>query len=75
MNGPALIGGQADSLSSDYNIIGIGDFDGDGRSDLLMVNNAKTQVIMWRPNATGAYVGNYVADYPAGNWTVVMKTF
>ena len=75
MNGPALIGGQADSLSSDYNIVGIGDFDGDGRSDLLMVNNAKTQVIMWRPNANGAYVGNYVADYPAGNWTVVMKTF
>lgn len=68
MNGPSVIGGQADSQSAAWRIVGIGDFDGDGRSDLLW--SSGTALVMWRPNASNQYVGSFVANVPSGEWSV-----
>lgn len=70
MNGPALIGGQADAMPTGYRIVGLGDFDGDNRADILWANTSNTGLVMWRPNTNNQFVGTYVANYPAGNWTV-----
>ena len=69
MNGPSRTGADFDYMPAGYRVAGIGDFDGDGRSDVLWTDNGNTHLLMWRPNANGVFVGNYVDSYPAG-WSV-----
>lgn len=73
MDGPSRIGGALDTMSPDYRMVAINDFDGDGRADLLWTDEANSHLLMWRPDAAGAYRSDFVADVPAG-WQVLNGT-
>jgi hypothetical protein len=74
MSGATRIGGALDSMPGNYRIVGIGDFDGDGRGDLLWTDNAGSVLLMWLSGADGQYRGYYVDSIPAG-WSVTNGTY
>ncbi|GGZ71062.1 hypothetical protein GCM10008101_26780 [Lysobacter xinjiangensis] len=67
MNGavPSYTGG-ARYVQSQYQVLGLGDFNGDGLADVLWRDQAKTQLYMWLGQGNGAFAVNFVNSYPAG---------
>jgi hypothetical protein len=73
MNGPSFVGGGAKSVASIYRIVATGDYDGDGRGDLLWTNNTNELLWIWRSRGDGQYDVQFVSGYPP-TWTVVSGT-
>ena len=46
------------TVSTSWNVVGIGDFNGDGRDDLLWRNGSTGQTTNWLAQANGSFVGN-----------------
>src|SRR5262249_9254138 len=62
-------GGSPGSAASTWSIAGTGDFNGDGRSDILWYNNTTGQVVIWLLNGTSV-IGGGSPGSVAGTWTV-----
>jgi len=69
MNGTAWTYGGVRAVAAKYEVAGIGDFDGDGRADLLWRDTTRTLVCLWRATAAGGYDIVFLRDYPAG-WEI-----
>ncbi|MGD0368277.1 MAG: VCBS repeat-containing protein, partial [Acidobacteriaceae bacterium] len=53
MNGTTLTSsGSLGYVSSDWSIAGVGDFNGDGKSDILWQNSTTGQIYIWFINGT-----------------------
>ena len=53
MNGTAHVSGAIlNPATTDWNIVGTGDFNGDGKRDILWQNNANGQRAVWLMNGT-----------------------
>ena len=72
-------GGFADNFANSYvevsnswQVAGVGDFNGDGRDDVLW-RNANGDVTNWLGQSNGGFVGNYASSYNAvpNSWQVV----
>jgi hypothetical protein len=62
MNGTTLTSsGSLGSVSSDWSIAGVGDFDGNGTSDMLWRNSTTGQVYIWFINGTTMSGGGSVS--------------
>jgi hypothetical protein len=61
------------SFSTSWKIAGVGDFNGDGRSDILWRNVSTNGVINWLGTANGGFTDNSTnSSYTVGwDWTVV----
>lgn len=69
MNSRQRIAESVRGVSSIYRIVGTGDFDADGLTDLLWTNNTNDLLWIWRSNGAGTYDVQLVSGYPAG-WAV-----
>ena len=72
MNGVTPTYGGARPVPTQYRVAAIGDYNGDGRADLLWTNTAKTELWMWTGSATGAFAItpiSFPGGYPAG-WDI-----
>src|SRR5262245_36136955 len=72
MNGATVLSQPAINWVTDLNwkIAGVGDFDGDGKSDILWRNGATGQNLVWLMNGStivGQPVINWVTDF---NWSI-----
>jgi hypothetical protein len=59
------------SVSTSIHLVGVGDFNGDGRSDILWMTDAG-RVVDWLGTATGGFAGNaaHSSNFVAAGWTV-----
>ena len=75
MNGNKLIGGGAVSPNpgASWFAVGIGDFNGDGHSDILW-QNTSWQVAIWEMNGTKIVGGGAVSTNPGPSWYAIGLT-
>src|SRR6185312_5465884 len=57
------------NLSRDWHVLGVGDFNGDGRSDVLLRHNSG-QVVEWQMNGS-TIVGNQAVATIDASWHLV----
>jgi FG-GAP-like repeat len=64
-------GNSRNSVSTDWHVAGVGDFNGDGRSDILWMNDSG-RVVDWLGTATGGFTGNgaHSSSTVAAGWQV-----
>ncbi|MHB8912116.1 MAG: reprolysin-like metallopeptidase [Lysobacter sp.] len=67
MNGGAKIGGVGYGVGSEWRVVASGDFQGDGRWDVIWTNGSSMQ--MWLGSPSG-FIGAVMPNYPA-DWRVV----
>ncbi len=70
MNGTNIIGGGAVSVNAGpgWKAVGTGDFNGDGKSDILLQNPSNGQVAIWEMNGTNVIGGGTVSSIPGASW-------
>jgi hypothetical protein len=69
-NGTSIIGSGGQPVGSIYRVIATGDFDADGRGDLLWTNDSNDLLWVWRSQGNGQYISELVDGYPPG-WSVM----
>src|SRR2546421_691335 len=57
-------------LDAGWSVVGVGDFNGDGLSDLLWRNDDGL-VTNWLAQPDGTFVGNHLGLNPGPNWQVI----
>jgi hypothetical protein len=72
MHGNALIGGGPVSANPgpSWNVVGTGDFNRDGHSDILL-QSASGQVAIWDMNGASIVGGGPVSPNPGASWSAV----
>ncbi|MBS0381715.1 MAG: VCBS repeat-containing protein [Proteobacteria bacterium] len=68
MNGATVTGLQTFPAASNYSVAAIGDFNGDGRIDVMWTSSAN-DLYLWNSTGVG-FNGHYVGTYPAG-WSII----
>jgi hypothetical protein len=75
MNGTNQIAGGSQVLSSDpgpsWKVVGTGDFNGDGYSDILFQNTSSGQVAIWEMDGTNVIGGGVLSADPGPGWKAV----
>jgi hypothetical protein len=61
------------AIASQYRVAAIGDYNGDGRSDVFWRDTAKTTLWIWRAEPAGGFAIDYVGAYPPAGWEIVNK--
>lgn len=61
-------GRSGKAVADQYFVAGRGDFDGDGRSDILWDDGASLWI--WHSEAAGGFTVKFLAKHPAGGWAV-----
>ena len=66
-------GGSATSIppGSDYKVVGVGDFNHDGKPDLLFQSQSTGQLVVWFMNGSTVIGGSTIATQPFPNYMVV----
>ncbi|NUO77338.1 MAG: VCBS repeat-containing protein [Lysobacter sp.] len=59
----AIVGGTDFDLTPPYTIVGAGDFDGDGRDDLLCADTQLGHLFLWRNRGDGGFDVSLIAVY------------
>lgn len=71
MNGTTkAVGAYTETASTNWHVVGIGDFDGDGKADVLTRDPATGQNAMWLMNGTTKALGVIIESAPT-QWDVV----
>jgi Ca2+-binding RTX toxin-like protein len=76
MDGTMIALGQvlSDVPGMDWRIVdGHGDYNGDGKSDILLRNVLDGRVTVWQMNGTQIGVGTVVSDVPETNWSMTTE--
>jgi hypothetical protein len=69
MSGTAIIGGgNVANPGPDWHAMGVGDYNSDGRSDILL-QSSSGDVAIWEMNGTGIIGGGSIAN-PGPTWHV-----
>ena len=72
MNGTATAGGGfAVTATLPWKIVGVGDYDGDGKGDLLYRNDTTGQVFIYLLNGTAITGSGFVYNEPNLAWKIV----
>ena len=64
MDGAARVSGASYAVGSTWRVVVSGDYNGDGRTDLVWTDGTNLQ--MWRNDGNGAYTGLPMQAYPSG---------
>jgi len=67
MNGQLFDSNIIKPLGHGYRVATTGDFNGDGRTDVLWEDIGRTGVWMWLAQPNGDFAVSYVTNYPPGN--------
>lgn len=70
MNGVQFTYGPLHAISSQYRMASVGDFNADGRADVLWRDTGDSQLWQWQAQAAGGYSVIFMRDYPRG-WQIV----
>jgi hypothetical protein len=69
MNGTSFAYGTSSVISSAYRVAAVGDFNGDGRADLVWRDLNRTVLWQWQARASGGYNIVKLRNYPTG-WEI-----
>jgi len=72
-NNTAIAGGVFVNKTpeSGWKVVGVGDFNGDGKSDLVFQNQTSNQLALWFMNGSSYQGGLILPSKPSAGWTVV----
>jgi len=72
-NNATISGGNFVDATPDaaYKVVGIGDFNGDGKSDLVLQNQTTGQIAVWFLDGSHRYGGVLLSAVPSAGWSVV----
>ena len=71
MNGLTVIGGGSfSSVSTDWSIVGVGDFNGDGKPDIVWRNYTNGQNAIWYMDGLTA-IGGGAFSWAPTTWSIV----
>jgi hypothetical protein len=57
MNGPNVVGGGSPGTATGWGVVQVGDFNGDGKSDVLWRNQSSGQTVVWLVNGSSVIGG------------------
>ena len=61
MNGPTIVAGAyLGTVPTDWKISGTGDFNGDGKADVILTNTTTGERAIWMMNGTTIVSGTYL---------------
>lgn len=72
LDGATVTGGAPTQWQVDngWNVVSIGDFDGDTKSDILWQNATTSDTYLWRMSGTDVTAGAFTSQHPGAGWTV-----
>lgn len=70
MNGHAIASTVVKSLTPGYAIVASGDFNGDGKADLVLRKDANTQLLLWIGNGNGGFTAYTLQTEFGAGWVV-----
>jgi hypothetical protein len=69
MNYGIVGGGLIGDVPQAFSVVGLGDFDGDGKADILWRHNARSDYALWLMNGNQIKSGTSLGNMPS-IWTV-----